>query len=772
MSPKSKRPRLSGGPSQAEPASVDSTDGASAKPVKAQSRRSLFVRSLPPSTTTDDLTELFSGSYPIKHAVAVTDGQTKKCKGYGFVTFADAEDAERAQTEFDGFAFKGQKIKVEVAEPRHRGEDAPAESERIAKRPGNQEHQPPPKLIVRNLPWSINTPDKLTKLFLSYGKVKHAVVPKKASGLMMGFGIVVIRGKKNAEMALQGVNGREVDGRTLAVDWAVDKETWQKTNGEKDDKEESMMHDNEEEEDESDGGAMLSEHDAEDAEDEDAEDDEDVDEDEDEEDEDDDDEHDEDDENEDEDEDEEKPPPRPQTTDSTIFIRNLPFTCGDEELQEHFEEFGGVRYARVVMDHATGMSRGTGFVCFYKKEDADACLKDAPQSQAPTHTHTKGPSLLQDEFADPSGRYTMDGRVLQLARAVDKSQAVRLTEEGTQRRTVRDGDKRRLYLLHEGTIASNTPLYQLLSPSEIAMREASLKQRKGLIEKNPSLHLSLTRLAIRNIPRTVTSKDLKALARQAIVGFAKDVKAGKRQPLSKEELARGGEEMAAIERDRRAKGKGVVKQAKIVFESTDGSKIAEGEGAGRSRGYGFVEYHTHRSALMGLRWLNGHAIDYKALETSKKPAPEDLKDRKKRLIVEFAIENAQVVQRRKERERKEHDNPRPAGGRGPGVRPGFKDTSRHRKRKRDADGEDPETVAKPDAVERGAKRSRPMGKGNRAKGQAAAGKPAGDGKSVGAGKAGSTSGGGGTAPKAKNQEGRPNGHFRRAKAHQQGKGKK
>jgi nucleolar protein 4 len=184
------------------------------------------------------------------------------------------------------------------------------------------------------------------------------------------------------------------------------------------------------------------------------------------------------------------------------------------------------------------------------------------------------------------------------------------------------------------------------------MREASAKQRKQLIESNPSLHLSLTRLSVRNLPRSITSKDLKDLARQAVVGFASDVKAGKRQKLSKEETIRGGEEMQAAEAARKKSGKGIVKQAKVVFESTGGSKVSEESGAGRSRGYGFIEYHTHRNALMGLRWLNGHAIDYKVKENTGKLSREDIQDRKKRLIVEFAIENAQVVMRRKEKEDK------------------------------------------------------------------------------------------------------------------------
>jgi len=222
---------------------------------------------------------------------------------------------------------------------------------------------------------------------------------------------------------------------------------------------------------------------------------------------------------------------------------------------------------------------------------------------------------------------------------VDRNQAVKLTEQGNTFRDDRDKDKRRLYLLSEGTVASGTPLYELLAPSEVKMREDSAMQRKKLVQGNPTLHLSLTRLSIRNLPRNIASKDLKALAREAVVGFAKDVKSGTRAQLSKEEEARGGDEMRDAEKQRKAKGKGIVRQAKIVFEGREGAKVSEDSGAGRSRGYGFVEYSSHRWALMGLRWLNGHAL-------------ENISGKKQRLIVEFAIENAQVVSRRKEREEK------------------------------------------------------------------------------------------------------------------------
>jgi nucleolar protein 4 len=198
------------------------TSGANSDSVK-HSQSTLFIRALPADNTNETLADNLSQSFPIKHAVVVTDKETSKCKGYGFVTFADHEDARRALEEFNGSNFQNSKLKVDFAERRHREEGE-------AHVPGSTHREEvaarlPSKLIVRNLPWSINTPEKLTRLFLSFGKINQAIVPKDPQGRMKGFGIVMLRGRKNAEHALESVNGREVDGRILAVDWAVDRET-------------------------------------------------------------------------------------------------------------------------------------------------------------------------------------------------------------------------------------------------------------------------------------------------------------------------------------------------------------------------------------------------------------------------------------------------------------------------------------------------------------------------------------------------------------------
>ena len=626
--------------------------------TKKQNGRSLFVRSLPQHATSESLTNFFSQHFPLKHATVVIDSESKQSKGYGFVTFADIEDAQSAKDIFDGSLFEGRKIKVELAEPRHRQakEDeligVTKAKAQVQARPGSQkrEYQHSPKLIVRNLPWTVKEPEHLAILFRSYGKVKHVTLPKKKPGLSAGFGFVVLRGRKNAERAMEGVNGEKIDGRILAVDWAVEKEVWDTlhdggTDTEIRDQDIDALQVEDDESVKSEGSLQI---DAENIPESDIE-------------------------RSTSSGSEESQPTSNENKDveeglvarasdngtSTLFIRNLPFTSTDEILRDHFRFFGPVRYATVVLDQATERPKGTGFVCFYDQDDANSCLRQAPRIQL-TSTTAKGAisssikhSLLEDTSLDRSGRYTIEGRVLQLSQAVDRNEATRLTLASSNIRDGRDKDRRRLYLLSEGTVPSNTPLYDQLSPSEIKMREDSAKQRQSLIRNNPTLHLSLTRLSIRNLPRTITSKDLKALAREAVVGFAKDVKSGLRKQLSKEELSRGSEEMKQAEKARKAKGKGIVKQARIVFEGREGSKVTEDSGAGRSRGYGFIEYSSHRWALMGLRWLNGHAV-----EPAKNADRTNDKERRKRLITEFAIENAQVVARRQEREMKARERSR------------------------------------------------------------------------------------------------------------------
>jgi nucleolar protein 4 len=102
MGPQRKRQRISSnGTSAATTNDEFSADGSNTDAEEGlhagttPTKRSLFVRSLSSTATTETLTQYFSQSFPIKHATVVLDPVTKQSKGYGFVTFVDAEDAKR-----------------------------------------------------------------------------------------------------------------------------------------------------------------------------------------------------------------------------------------------------------------------------------------------------------------------------------------------------------------------------------------------------------------------------------------------------------------------------------------------------------------------------------------------------------------------------------------------------------------------------------------------------------------------------------------------------
>lgn len=45
-----------------------------------------------------------------------------------------------------------------------------------------------------------------------------------------------------------------------------------------------------------------------------------------------------------------------------IYVGNLPWSAGDQELEDLFSQFGSVQRSRVILDRETGRSRGFGFV--------------------------------------------------------------------------------------------------------------------------------------------------------------------------------------------------------------------------------------------------------------------------------------------------------------------------------------------------------------------------------------------------------------------------
>ena len=57
-----------------------------------------------------------------------------------------------------------------------------------------------------------------------------------------------------------------------------------------------------------------------------------------------------------------------------IFIGNLPFSLGEDDLQSHFEQFGNISDIKIPTDRDSGRKRGFAFITFDSADSAKEAL--------------------------------------------------------------------------------------------------------------------------------------------------------------------------------------------------------------------------------------------------------------------------------------------------------------------------------------------------------------------------------------------------------------
>jgi len=83
--------------------------------------RRLFVGGLSWGTDDAGLREAFEPYGALEDAKVITDRESGRSRGFGFVTFANQEDANTAMAAMDGASVDGRTLKVNEAHERTRG---------------------------------------------------------------------------------------------------------------------------------------------------------------------------------------------------------------------------------------------------------------------------------------------------------------------------------------------------------------------------------------------------------------------------------------------------------------------------------------------------------------------------------------------------------------------------------------------------------------------------------------------------------------------------
>ncbi len=90
--------------------------------------KKLFVGNIDWNATEDDLKEHFAQIGEVEEAIIVKDKFSGKSRGFGFVTFVNDDDADKAMNELDGQEFNGRPLAVnEARPPRPRNDDGQSE---------------------------------------------------------------------------------------------------------------------------------------------------------------------------------------------------------------------------------------------------------------------------------------------------------------------------------------------------------------------------------------------------------------------------------------------------------------------------------------------------------------------------------------------------------------------------------------------------------------------------------------------------------------------
>ena len=81
----------------------------------------IYVGNLPYSTTEEDITELFSAYGPVERVKLITDRETGRSNGFGFVTLGDQSQLHTAIEALNGFEYQGRARRVNASEPKAPG---------------------------------------------------------------------------------------------------------------------------------------------------------------------------------------------------------------------------------------------------------------------------------------------------------------------------------------------------------------------------------------------------------------------------------------------------------------------------------------------------------------------------------------------------------------------------------------------------------------------------------------------------------------------------
>ncbi|XP_068722511.1 RNA-binding protein 28-like [Montipora capricornis] len=506
-------------------------------------------------------------------------------KATAFVVFESHKDARVVVKKLSGRIFKGNTIEAVLLS-------------REGKMP-SQKSLKKSRIIVRNLSFKCKEED-LQNFFSHFGQIINVHIPTKLDGerkCRAGFGFVQFSNFFEAAKAIKESNMKKILGRPVAVDWAMEKSVYEMKKGLKED--ESKREENEEEVDEAENvernsadeqeGDTEAENVGKNSADEKKRDSEDL-----------------------------SDSQNDTETDSDSSGKEHDHSDNEqeEEGEEHKDEQQhkhtmATQQPKRVSDVKEGKTLFIRNLSFDTNEESlcqlleqfgemEYCivLEDKRTGHSRGMAFVKFKSMESAEkclveAGDQGSGLSLDNFKLNITKAVTRGKAAELAKEKKVEGKKVNKDKRNLYLAKEGLILAGSSAAQGLSKGDLLKRQNAEKEKKAKLA-DPNYFVSPTRLCVRNLPLNVGDNKLKEI-------FSTST------------------------------GRKLHVNSVLIVRSKDRMDSA---GRARSLGFGFVEFNNHNDALAALRATNNNP---------------DIFGADRRPIVEFSLENNNVVKAKKRR---------------------------------------------------------------------------------------------------------------------------
>ncbi|TYJ26682.1 hypothetical protein E1A91_A07G137300v1 [Gossypium mustelinum] len=187
---------------------------------------SIFVGDLASDVTDYLLQETFRAHYPsVRGAKVVTDPNTGRSKGYGFVKFADEMERNRAMTEMNGVYCSTRAMRISAATPKKTTAGfqqqyavakavypVPAYTTPMQVLPPDNDNTNT-TIFVGNLDPNV-TEEELKQFFSPLGEIVYVKIPAAK-----GCGFVQFATRTSAEEAIQRMQGQMIGQQVVRISW-------------------------------------------------------------------------------------------------------------------------------------------------------------------------------------------------------------------------------------------------------------------------------------------------------------------------------------------------------------------------------------------------------------------------------------------------------------------------------------------------------------------------------------------------------------------------